>query len=322
MNNRTTMTDRLLLWVPGVIAVALLVTPFAMSTRLPDPIAIHWGFSGSPDGSGPVALIAIISFVVVGAAWIVFVRAYRAQVAQSLAGAMTWFFVVLFGWIEISTITTNLDRAQWQDAGSVSFLTVLVVVLIAGLVQFLVWRHLGGMSTFPGRGVGSVPSAGLELGEHAVWVGRAAAARGFVGLGLSISIGAGVVAILRITPVATISLAAIALPVLSLALLRTRVSSSAVSVSLGIIGVPRATYPLSGIIRAEVIDVRPMAFGGWGYRIVKGARAWIVRAGEGVRLVRPHAFDVVITIDGAEGAAGLINDVLVKEGRFVSVDAP
>ncbi len=320
MKDRAGVSTKLLLWLPGVIAVVLLVAPFAMSSRLPDPIAIHWGLDGAPNGAGPVALIALISFVTVGSSWVVFVRSHRAQIAHALAGSTTWFLTILFVWIEVSTVVANLDRTDWREAGSIGLIAGLGVVVVAGLISLAVWRALGGMSTFPGKAMGPAPSAGIQLGEHAVWVGQAAAAKGFLGLGLAISVGVGVSVIARLTPVAALALVAIAVPVLSLTLVRARVSSEAVSVSLGIIGVPRATYPLSGVVRAEVVDVRPMAFGGWGYRIVRGARAWIVRAGDGIRLVRPDRFDVVITLDGAEGAAGLINDVLLREGRFVAAD--
>ncbi|VAW08127.1 hypothetical protein MNBD_ACTINO02-677 [hydrothermal vent metagenome] len=321
MNDRAVASTKLLLWLPGVIAVVLLAAPFALRDRLPDPLAIHWDLSGAPNGFGPLIVIALVSSVAVAIAWVVFLRTNRVGMLQSHAGAMVWFLAILMGGMEAFTIAANLDRATWQDAGNFGPGRAAVLVVLAGLIGFGVWRVLGGNMSDPGVAIGPAPSAGIELGEHAVWVGKTAAAKGFVGIALVVTVGAAVAAVLRLTPVVTLSLVVTALPLLLFVSLRARVSSTAVTVWMGIFGVPRVSYPLARIVRAEVIDVRPLAYGGWGFRIIKGARAWIVRGGEGIRLVRPETSDIVITVDGAAGAAGLINDILMREGRFVAAES-
>ena len=62
--------------------------------------------------------------------------------------------------------------------------------------------------------------------------------------------------------------------------------------------------------RAEVEQVNPMAYGGWGYRLRPGVRAVVTRGGEALRLVRTGKADLVLTVDDAATGAGVINSIL------------
>ena len=64
------------------------------------------------------------------------------------------------------------------------------------------------------------------------------------------------------------------------------------------------------IERAEVEQVNPMAYGGWGYRLRPGVRAIVTRGGESLRLVRAEKADLVLTVDDAATGAGVINSML------------
>ena len=39
--------------VPALVLAGLVVPPLALASRLPDPIAIHWGISAGPNGHAP-----------------------------------------------------------------------------------------------------------------------------------------------------------------------------------------------------------------------------------------------------------------------------
>ena len=113
--------------------------------------------------------------------------------------------------------------------------------------------------------------------------------------------------------VVTVVLIAIGLIVLTFAEARVTVSRQGAVVSLGWLGVPSWSVPLGDIAHAEVEEVRVMAYGGWGYRLRPGVRAFVTRGGDGLRLVRADRPDLVVTVDDAARGAGLINAMLGVE---------
>ncbi len=98
--------------------------------------------------------------------------------------------------------------------------------------------------------------------------------------------------------------------VLVFAEVRSTVAKRGVVVSLGWLGVPSWTVPMNTIERAEVEQVNPMAYGGWGYRLRPGVKAIVTRGGESLRLVRSDKADLVLTVDDAATGAGVINSML------------
>ena len=108
----------------------------------------------------------------------------------------------------------------------------------------------------------------------------------------------------------TLVLILLGLLVLMFAEVRATVSRRGVVVSLGWLGVPSWTVPMSDISQAEIETVNPMAYGGWGYRLRPGVRALVTRGGGALRLVREGRADLVLTVDDAHTGAALINSML------------
>ena len=88
------------------------------------------------------------------------------------------------------------------------------------------------------------------------------------------------------------------------------VSHDRVQVALGPGGLLRRSLPLDELSRADVGHVRPLAYGGWGYRLLPGFSAIVISRGEGLRLVRRRRRDLVITLPRATQAAAVVNEVL------------
>lgn len=68
---------------------------------------------------------------------------------------------------------------------------------------------------------------------------------------------------------------------------------------------PGVTIPRTEIARAEAVDVRPMSYGGWGYRGSLRLFRWAamtLRAGPGLRLDLTDGRVFVVTVDGPAGA--------------------
>lgn len=70
-------------------------------------------------------------------------------------------------------------------------------------------------------------------------------------------------------------------------------------------GWPTVSIPVAEIEGAEVIDVRPLRYGGWGYRgslrLFRRA-AVTLRSGPGLRLALTGGRVFVVTVDGPQGA--------------------
>lgn len=103
---------------------------------------------------------------------------------------------------------------------------------------------------------------------------------------------------------------AIALLVGAFASVRVVVTSIAVSIELGPLRWPRRRIVGGEIQNAEAIDVRPLRYGGWGYRLCgRGCRAYVIRAGDGLALDLSDGRRVIVTVDGASVAAEQVNRI-------------
>ena len=73
---------------------------------------------------------------------------------------------------------------------------------------------------------------------------------------------------------------------------------------------------LDHIDHASVGTVSPMReFGGWGSRVaIDGRRGYVTRAGEALVIRRIGQSDVVVTIDGGDEAAAVLNTLALRVG--------
>jgi hypothetical protein len=291
--------------VPAVLLV-LIVLPFLLFwSSLPDPMAIHWGVSGDPNGYSPPVLL-VAGLAVAYAA--ITLSVYRVVVATP--GEMASFVAGLFGVggllaaVSWRSVLANRDAGSWQGADPVGWFEILGVLAIALVAGAIGWFAAGGNASRAERVPGETPTIDVSDPASAVWSGR--------GFGrVTTVIGVAVILIGLFTwGVVGMGLALVGLIALMFALVRVTVAQSGVVVSLGWWGFPRWRVPLDSVTRAEVEVVRPMAYGGWGYRARPGVRAIVVRSGDGLRLVRDDGADLVYTVEDAQTAAGLVNAII------------
>ena len=77
-------------------------------------------------------------------------------------------------------------------------------------------------------------------------------------------------------------------------------------------GWPTRRIPWDRVHSVDVIDVRPMQWGGWGYRVLaaRHAQALVLRAGPGLRLKLAGDRVFVVTVDDAKRGLEAIRAVL------------
>ncbi len=295
--------------VPLLAVLVVAVLPVLVWARLPDPVAIHWGLDGRPDGSAPLIVDAVLLTLVTGLVTLlpfaVAARADRdaARTMLALSHGMAAFFVLL-RW---STLQRNLDAAVWSDAGPVTLLDLAVMLLLSAPVALIGW-WLGRHHPDRPRTVRSVLPLTLPEDGRLLWTGRQAlpSAR-VVGSGL-LAAGA-LVTGMRVVPETLVlggTLMLVGLLLWAFTSISVAAGPAGLRVRFGPLGSPVIRVPLADIDGVELEDVEPLAFGGWGYRVMPGVRAVVIRRGVGLRVRRIGRADLIVTVDDAATAAGVL----------------
>lgn len=291
----------------GVIPLTIygaIVLPFILYWGdLPNPMASHWGLGGDADGAMPPLVLLLLLVGIMAAVHIAVSRVIERtpdEAASFIAGLYAIGAVMAgVGWL---SVLANRGHTDWRTANGVGVVQILLLLAVAGIAGFAGWWLVGSRVT--SRPNADRPILDVADPSYSVWASR--------GTGkLFYTIGAVVMIVgLATWGLSTIFLILIGLLLMTFAEVRSTVSQKGVVVSLGWLGFPSWTVPLSAISAAEVETVSPMSYGGWGYRVRPGVRALVARRGEAIRLVRIDQPDLVITVDDATTGAGLINSML------------
>lgn len=309
--------------VPWLI-LALLIGPFlAMWTRLPEPVAVHWGQEGAPDGSMsrfvalllPVGLWAAIGGTAMISVFMARARTSNHQtlpplVVLYLAGAVLVLSSGIIVW-------ANLDNTSWSEAKEVRPGPFLMTLIACGLLAIVLGRWAESRLQSPDVAEEFKPSVGLENSERAAWFGSAHNYLLLAGL------GAVSVFLWRRGTDGPAGYALVAMPLVLgawFSWVRMVVSNETVAISLGPWHWPRKVLRIRDVDSASAEHVQPLRYGGWGYRLCGSrCRAITVRRGEGIRLSMQDGRTLIVTIDGAGEGAGLINDLVARSrGRATS----
>lgn len=295
--------------VPVLAIVAVAVLPVLFWSRLPGPVAIHWGLDGRPDGSAPLVVDAVLLTAITALVTLLMAfsvgRADRgvARLMLALSHGLGAFFVLL-RW---RTIERNLDVAVWTDAGTLGFLDLALLLLLALPVALVGW-WLGGRHPELPRPVHHVVAAQLPEDGQLVWTGRQSWTIGRL-LGPTLIAAGALTTAVRVAPetlVLGVTLLSAGVLVWGFTTIAVAAGPTGLKVRFGPLGWPLIRVPLASIASVTVEDVEPMAYGGWGYRVLPGVRAVVIRRGIGLRVARPGRADLVVTVDDAPTAAGVL----------------
>jgi hypothetical protein len=305
----------------ALVAGLLAVLPRPWQHRLPNPIASHWGPSGTPDASASFRAITALPLVLwalaAGCGLLIVVRSKgitrresRAWTGAIFAGAG----VFLLG-LEGLTIWANLDRTDWHDAANSwpAVLLVLASAAVAAAGGWLLARQ--GPDERPGHRT-PVLSHPLRPGERAVWV-SSLSVRWLMGLAAACLVVAAAVSVLTVInlpwPIWTVApLSVVAIAVLTVSTIRVQVDDRGLAIAFGPLRWPTRTVALRKIERAWVEERQPHDVGGWGYRGLPGAATIMLRGGECLVVRYTSGGELGISIDDAEHGAALLNALVAK----------
>ena len=296
--------------LPAVAVAVVAVAPLLVWSRLPDPMAVHWGLTGTPDGAAPRLvdlLLLTLAAALLGFGPLVAARArmprWSARVLVGTAAGGS----ALLATLRIVTLQANLDAATW-DAAAPLGLRDLALALVVTAIATLLGAALAGDRPDDAPTTHAPTATTIRPGEAVVWTGRAANPAGTLAP-LALLVAAAVAAWLAPPEARTVLL--IVLPVVAVAL--TTLAQVTVTIGprglvarLGWFGWPRIRVPVETITDVEVEQVEPVSYGGWGLRVVPGATGLVVRRGPGLRIGRRGASTLVVTVGDAERAAGIL----------------
>lgn len=291
-----------------------LVGYWATRNDLPPRLASH--FSGSQaDDSMTMAQFAVVNSSLAGvgvlALLIIAVSRRRMPVVVVLTmGFLGGFLAGLGAGIFFFALLTQKGLSDWRDASG-GLVTLGAIVLASALGSGAAWlASMLPTSTIPVPESSQRPTMDLGHGQHAVWsttlhsriMQVGAIAIGLMAVVITVAQG------LSLWVLPTMVLPAIV--IISLSRLRVRADGSGLHVAYGFLPWPSTTVAVDQIDTASVIAVRPMDWGGWGYRgslkLMKQA-AVVHRAGPGIRLDLDGGKVFVVTVDDPEVPVALLN---------------
>lgn len=292
--------------------VAMLAALGAWRDRLPDPLPRHWNFAGEVDGTtglvaftvwvvGAVGVLTVVGLVLV---WAVRSRDV-AGFSAALAGGLAWFMGALY----IGTLLESLDAARAEDV-ALPLLAIVVGGVVALAVGFALAKLVPALPS--GEQTVDAPANSLtfDVDEKVVWIGSASSrALRWIGVAVAAVGGVGV-------PVAgqgSLILVLVGVVVALTSTVATRIDDAGVRVRWTALGVVGTTTPLAEVVGVEVTEARPGEWGGWGYRMSSRGSAHLVRAGEAIVLHRRGRKDLLITVDGADQARGVVAGLIARE---------
>ncbi|MGV0342400.1 hypothetical protein ACUY3L_09950 [Corynebacterium mastitidis] len=290
----------------GLISTALLIWSLFLMDGAPDPVAVH--FSGStPDGYA--------------APWVLWGCA--AALATALLGLFCWFSArglaqghmarfhaaaTAFGCLLVTGTAFLLLRLNQgaPDAEHVSLRAADVAALCGGALLGAVLVALLTRPAPRGTAAPVVPSAlSIPAGGAAAWVGTTS-----LPLPLLLILGAATAALLLCGALWTPWLlpAGLLVFLLTLATASWQVRADAQGLTVrSLMGWPRLRVAAREIERAEVADLSPADWGGWGWRVSPRGRALMLRGGPGLRVRHAGGAVTEVSCPDAEQAAAVLN---------------
>ncbi|GAB3310904.1 DUF1648 domain-containing protein [Epidermidibacterium keratini] len=298
-----------------IATISYVVFAAVYADRLPSRMATHFNLGGRADGfmTTPVALIVSgiaaaampLLLIVIAAAS----RWWEGRVAPAVSGVCVGLAVsmaVLGG----ALVLVNADLTDPADA-RLGWLGVFVPIAAGVLAGFVVGAFLPRAQPVDPE---VVPALDLPEGQRAAWFGRAE-------FHPALQIALSVILVGAVVFVALVADGALAWVLSGVVVLAVAIALACMTFVVQVdsrglrwrsaLGFPRGRVPIEDIETAEVIDVRPMDYGGWGLRFTPGATAIVTRSGPALA-VRRTGRDFVITLDDPRTPAAVLNAEIAR----------
>ncbi|MGV8965544.1 MAG: DUF1648 domain-containing protein [Cellulomonas sp.] len=311
------VTTLVTLGFPVVVLLAGIAVALSWRDVLPDPIAIHWGSDGA-NGYGSLTshLTAMVAITLAMSVflWAVGFFAGRDALTRRFAGGMAAWFAVFMTGLLVGSLAPQRGLPDAAAAGAIGAVitgSIAAACLASALVAWLMPADLPKPATSPIPA--DAPTVHLADAAQAAWVHDATVggARWFL-----VAVGVVMAAIVAISREwAAVVIVAFVFSLLLVLLARWTVTVDRTGLTVRpLIRRPRIHVPLSEILEAEAVTVRPIAeFGGWGLRTSAAGRTGVIlRSGLALQVTRTGGRTFVVTVDDAQTGAALLNTLATR----------
>lgn len=306
--------------LPAVLTAVAVALQLIALPQLPDPVAVHWGASGTADGFAPAWTVPVATFALgfgvpaaISLCSLPGLLRGRHGPSHRLLGAVSTgvsaLCAVLVTW-------TTLMQAGLPAAGEIPAIWAPLIVssLLAVAAGASAWL-LQPQPVPPQQETAHPPALPLGSTEQAAWFGETAITPlGAWLIGTAVVLVAGIALgawLIGDQAVVAVLLTALTLVLLVLAattlVFRVRVDHAGLTVA-SVLGVPRFRVPLAEIRSVRAVRIDPMGeFGGYGIRRAFGGRIGIVlRSGPAIETERQDGRRFVVTVEDAATGAALL----------------
>ncbi|GII90158.1 hypothetical protein [Sinosporangium siamense] len=326
------MTDRtraLAVAVPwgALVAAAILAVPAALSDRLPDPLATHWGSSGI-DGTTSATGMTVFTLLFWLLPWAVLVGVMLFAQPRTRAGRSGWW-ASLVGWglltvsMTCSIVYANLDAPEARLAGSPGWDIALVLAVAFGGAALAGFLGRGAPDQ-PNPAPADLPTVRLHPGRRTVWVGRVVSLSMIISsvIGVAVVVVAGATMLVGLLPADALwimpGLLLIAVAGAFTGTVRVRIGEHGLAIGFGPFGWPGKHIPLDRIESAWTEQRTPAQVGGWGWRGLPGNTTLMLRGGECLVVAETSGKRVAVSVDDAARGASLLNALAAERSHHVA----
>jgi hypothetical protein len=285
--------------------------------RLPERLAVHWGWNGEPDrwqsfigASATAAVITtLLPLLVVG-----FGAAVHRSGRGPLAGVAAAMAVLIGG----ASFGLLLAQREGQLATPLPIQWMVLTAALALVLGTAVWRWGRVVHSPVGSGRPPMPADAAHLDvtptTRIAWTGKAALPAW--GVPVTVTVAVAVLVVVASVGEPWLLLLALGLAAPLAVTYSARVVVDSTGLRVAGLGFTCGTVPLGRVASAEVGRVSPRReFGGWGWRIaLDGRRGYVTREGEALIVHRIGEPDLVVTMDRAEEAAAALNTLASRVG--------
>jgi len=310
--------------LPAVLGVGALVAQLVLLPTLPDPIAVHWGLSGTPDGFASPACTVVLTALgtlllpgLLAATTLPAVRRGERGLAFRVLGAAALALSALFATLGIGTLA--IQQGLTDAAAGPSAVPVLLAALVAGAIAGVVGWLVLPKEDAAVRRLDDVAPIDIRPGERVVWMRTTSIARGAV-VALSVTLAVLVLASIAVWMLGDL-LAALLVTVVTVLVLVAIATTTAFHVRVdadglhvtSVLGLPRFHVAPADIEHVDHVDCRPMGeFGGYGVRSAPGRFGVVLRNGDALEVTRRGGKRFTVTVSDAATAAGVLRALTEK----------
>jgi hypothetical protein len=309
--------------VPVVVTVVAVALQLTWMGQLPDPVAIHWGTSGTPNGFAAAWVVPVMT-AAMGLLLPAFMAVFAIPALRRGAQGAVFRFLAAFavGMATMSAVISTWSVAVQRDLSDAASAPGIMPAMLAGFGAGVVAGLLGWLAQPVQHHVvpGATTAAPLPVaaGERVMWTRTASSAAWLTVLLLAVTaINATLAVVFWFTaPTTAVPLALTAVVVLvalaATASYTVRVDQDGLTVTAAL-GVPRFRVPLDDVESAGTGDTVGFGeFGGYGIRTASHGTGVVLRNGEALRVTRKNGRQFVVTVDDAAIGASVLQGLVAR----------